>query len=119
MTTKARDDGSEDGAWDDPRRCRIRCHVGRRTIEATEEAEDDAILPLQPSQERRWRFESHVGIADLDVVHNDGAPDPGSRSGTSEQTRRLPGGHRYPLPIHFFGVVAGQRFAGVMPDDGL
>ena len=46
MTTKARDDGSEDGAWDDPRRCRIRCHVGRRTIEATEEAEDNAIPPL-------------------------------------------------------------------------
>ena len=46
MTTKARDDKSEDGAWDDPRCCWIRCHVGQRMIEVTEEAEDDTIPPL-------------------------------------------------------------------------
>jgi hypothetical protein len=43
--TKARDNKSEDGAWDDPRRCWIRCHVGLRTIKVTEKAEDDAIPP--------------------------------------------------------------------------
>ena len=67
--------------------------------------------PRQPPQERSRQFESHVGIADMDVVHNDGAPDRRSCSGTSEQTQRLPEGRRYPLPIRFFGVVAGQRFA--------
>ena len=61
----------------------------------------------------------HFGVADVDVVHDDGAPDPGSRSGMSEQTRCLPGGFGYPLLICFFGVVAGQCFAGVMPDNGL
>ncbi len=75
--------------------------------------------PRQSPQERSRQFESHVGVADLDVVHNDGAPDRGSCSRMSEQTRCLPEGHGYPLPIHFFGVVAGQRFAGVMPDNGL
>jgi hypothetical protein len=75
--------------------------------------------PWQPPQERSRLIESHVGIANVIVVHNDGAPDRGSCSGTSAQTRHLPGGHRYPLPIRFFRVVAGQRFAGVMPDNGL
>ena len=89
----------------------------------------------QSRQQRRWRttqspprqlpqkwsrqFKSHGGVADGDGIHNDGAPDPGSRSGTAEQTQRLPGGRRYPLQICFFRAVAGQRFAGVMPDDGL
>ena len=75
--------------------------------------------PYQPPQKRSRQFESHVGVADVDVLHNNGAPDHGSRSGMSEQTRRLPGGCRYPLPICFFGVFAGQHFAGVMPNDGL
>ena len=44
-TTKAQDDESKDGAWNDPHHCWIRCHIGRRTIEATEEAEDKAIPP--------------------------------------------------------------------------
>ncbi len=118
-TTKARDNESKDGAWNDPRCCWIHCHIGRRTIEATEEAQDDAIPPRQPPQESSRQFESHVGIADLDVVHNDGASDRGSRSGRSEQTQRLPGGRRYPLPIRFFEVFAGQLFAGVMLDNRL
>jgi hypothetical protein len=75
--------------------------------------------PLQPPWERSGQLESHVGVADVDVVHDDDAPARGSRSGTSEQTRRLPGGRGYPLPIHFFRVVTGQRFAGVMPDNKL
>jgi hypothetical protein len=75
--------------------------------------------PWQPPQERSRQFESHVGIVDVDVIHNVGAPDCGSLSGMSEQTRCLPGGHRYSLPICFYGVVAGQCFAGVMPDNGL
>ena len=44
--TKTRDDESKDGAWDDPHCCRILCHVGQRTIEAAEEAEDNAVPPL-------------------------------------------------------------------------
>ena len=75
--------------------------------------------PRQPPQERSRQYKSHVGVADVDVIHNDGAPDRESRSGTSEQTRRLPGGRRYHLLICFFGVVTGQSFAGVMPNDGL
>ena len=82
-TTKARDNESKDGAWNDPRCCRIHCHIGRRTIEGTEEAEDDVIPPRQPPQESSRQLESHVGIADLDVVHDDDASDRGSRSGTS------------------------------------
>ena len=54
--------------------------------------------PRQPPQERSRRFESHVGIADVNVVHDDGAPDRGSCSGTSEQTQRLSGGRGYSLP---------------------
>ena len=61
--------------------------------------------PQQPPQERSRQFESHVGIAYVDVVHDNSAPDRGSCSGTSEQTGHLPGGCRYPLPIRFFGVV--------------
>ena len=44
-TTKARDDKSEDRAWNDPCHCWIHCHIGRRTTEATEEAEDDGTPP--------------------------------------------------------------------------
>ena len=46
MTTKAWDDESKDGAWNDPHCCWIRCHVGRWTIEATEEAVHNTIPPL-------------------------------------------------------------------------
>ncbi len=46
--------------------------------------------PRQPPQERSRQFKSYVGVADMDVVHNDGAPDSGSRYGMSEQTQRLP-----------------------------
>ncbi len=95
-------------------------HIERRTIGVTEEAEDTQSPPWQPPQERSRQFKSHVGIAGVDVVHDNGAPpDCGSCSRTSDQTRCLPGGRRYPLLSCFFGVVAGQRFAGVMPDDGL
>ena len=73
----------------------------------------------QPPQERSRQFESHGGVADVDVVHNNGAPDHGSCSRTSEQTQRLPEGCSNSLPICFFGVVAGQRFAGVLPNNGL
>ena len=61
--------------------------------------------PWQPPQERSRQFKSHVGIADMDVVHVEGAPDHGSHSWMSEQTRRLPGERGYPLPICFFRVV--------------
>jgi hypothetical protein len=63
--------------------------------------------PRQPPQERSRQFESHVGVADVSVVHDNGASDRGSRSRTSEQAQRLPGGRGYPLPVCFFGVVAG------------
>ena len=51
--TKARDDKSEDGAWDNPHCCWIRCYVGWRTIEATEEAEDNMIPPLSATTEEK------------------------------------------------------------------
>ena len=44
-TTKAWDNESEDGAWNNPCCCWIHCHVGWRMIEATEEAENNAIPP--------------------------------------------------------------------------
>ena len=70
--------------------------------------------PWQPPQERSRQIESHVGVADVNVVRDDDVPDCGSCSGTSEQTWRLPGGCGYPLPICFLRVVTGQCFAGVI-----
>ena len=46
MTTMVLDYKSEDGAWDNPHCCWIRCHDKWRTIKATEEAEDNPITPL-------------------------------------------------------------------------
>ena len=45
-TTRAWDNESEDGAWNNPCCCRICCHIGRRRIKTTEEVEDDVIPPL-------------------------------------------------------------------------
>ena len=50
-TTKARDDESKDGAWDNPRCHWIRCHVGRRTIKGTEEAKDNTCRTPDPIME--------------------------------------------------------------------
>ena len=44
--TNAQDNESKDRAWNDPHRCQICCHVGRRRIEATKEADDNGIPPL-------------------------------------------------------------------------
>jgi hypothetical protein len=79
------------------------------------------LLPcwMEEDQDARGQFESHVGMANVDIFPDDGAPDQGSHPGTSEQTQHLPGGRGYPLLIHLYGVVAGQCFASVMPDDGL
>jgi hypothetical protein len=45
MMTEAWDNESKDRAWDDHHCCEICCHVGLRTIEVTEEADDDGIPP--------------------------------------------------------------------------
>lgn len=34
-------------------------------------------IPRQPPQDRIGRFGSHLGVVDVDVVHDDGAPDRG------------------------------------------